>query len=533
VFGQQTTMLNSRRKAHRGATSLATIMIVCLVTVLLLVGWLILSSRRTSPGNARQLFVYCAAGMRYPMDEIVADYQREYGADVTVQYGGSNSLLSQAEVSRRGDLFLAGDDSYMESARRKGLIAEVIPLATMRPVIVVRKDATRALTSLADLLQPGVRIACRNPDAAAIGQLTRALLERSGHWDEFHRAVRESGVFKPTVNDVANDVKLGSVDAGIIWDSTASQYPELRVVPAPELAGRTAAVDVAVLHSAVEPTAALHFARYLGARDRGLKVFAAKGFQVVAGDVWEDVPQITFFAGSVNRRALEPIIRAFQQREGAEVTTVYNGCGILTGQMRVAAGKDGSGFPDTYMACDVYYLDTVKDWFQEAVNVSDTDIVMAVAKGNPKGITTLRDLARPGIRVAVGQPDQCTIGVLTRRLLEQEGLYQQLLEKNIVTQTATSAMLVPAVTSQSADAALCYRTDTLAEQNRVDVVTLDSELAKAVQPFSIARSSDHKELARRLYRAIANARDTFEAAGFHWRLDNGPPAKDAEPAAAH
>ena len=71
------------------------------------------------------------------------------------------------------------------------------------------------------------------------------------------------------------------------------------------------------------------------------------------------------------------------------MNTVYNGCGILTGQMRIAAEDKGRGFPDTYMACDVYYLDTVKDWFQEAVNVSDTDIVIAVQKGNPKAIQSL------------------------------------------------------------------------------------------------------------------------------------------------
>ncbi len=345
------------------------------------------------------------------------------------------------------------------------------------------------------------------------------------------RQINDSGVFKPTVNEVANDVKLGSVDAGIVWDATAVQYPELEVVDVPELEAGTASVDIAVLTSAKDPTAALHFARYVSARDRGLQAFASKRFQVVVGDVWEDVPQLTFFAGSVNRRALEPIIMAFQQREGVEINTVYNGCGILTGQMRVAAGNMGRGFPDTYMACDVYYLDTVKDWFQEAVNVSDTDIVIAVQKGNPKGIQTLRDLTRPGIRVAIGQPDQCTIGVLTRRLLEHEGLYDQLLKENVVTQTATSAMLVPAVTSKSADAALSYRTDTLAESDKVDVVTVESELSKAIQPYSIARSSHHKELGRRLYQAIAKSRDAFESAGFHWRLTDGSAPNEKTPAA--
>ena len=121
--------------------------------------------------------------------------------------------------------------------------------------------------------------------------------------------------------------------------------------------------------------------------------------------------------------------------------------------------------------------------------------------------------------MVIGQPNQCTIRVLTRRLLENEG-------RTITArgqrrdETATSAMLVPAMTSKTADASLRYCTDTLAERDKVDVVTLESQWAKAVQPFSIARRSDHKELGRRLFRAIAQSREEFEAAGFHWCLDD-------------
>jgi molybdenum ABC transporter molybdate-binding protein len=493
-------------------------MVLSAVLLALLIGFLIWDTRPPSARGVEPLLVYCAAGLRYPMEEVVAQYQREYGVATTVQYGGSNTLLSQVAVSRVGDLFLAADDAFVRRGQEQGLLAEVIPLATMDPVIAVRKDRPRRVTSLADLLQPDVRVACANPDAAAIGDTTRRLLQRTGEWESLQAHIQRAGVFKPTVNDVANDVKLGSVDAGIVWDTTAAAYPELEAVRIPQLDGEPARVEIAVLASTRQPAAALHFARYVSARDRGLQTFATHHYTVVDGDRWADVPEITFFAGSVNRRALEPVLNQFQQREGIVINTVYNGCGILTAQMRIAADNQGLGFPDTYMACDVHYLETVKDWFQDAVNVSDTDIVIAVQKGNPKSIQSLQDLLRPGVRVAVGQPEQCTIGVLTRRLLEHEGLYDQLLEQHVVTQTETSALLVPAVTTRAADAALAYRTDTLAERDKIDVVTVDSPLARAIQPYSIARSSDHKELGRRLFRAISQSREAFEAAGFHWRL---------------
>jgi ABC-type molybdate transport system substrate-binding protein len=396
-------------------------------------------------------------------------------------------------------------------------------------VIVVRRENPKNIQSVRDLLRGDLRVALGNPDAAAIGKEVRTLLTASGHWAELEKRVVDGGVFKPTVNDVANDVKLGSVDAGIVWDSTAAQYPELTALRTAELDAGEPLIEIAVLHSSKQPTAALRFARYVAARDKGLTVFADKGFRPVEGDLWEEHPELTLFAGAVNRRALEPIVQAFEEREGVTVNTKYDGCGVLTGQMRILDKDQSSGFPDTYMACDVYYLETVKDLFQDAVNVSDAAIVMVVQKGNPKNITNLADLLRPDVRLVLGQPDQCTIGVLSRRLLQDEGIYERLVSQKDIPQKPSSAMLVPDVATGAADAVLAYVTDTRAELDKVDVIRIDSPLAKAVQPFSIARSSEHKYLSRRLFAAISRSRDKFEAAGFHWRLGGVAPSNRNAP----
>ncbi|MEX0715245.1 MAG: substrate-binding domain-containing protein [Planctomycetaceae bacterium] len=481
--------------------------------------------------DSDRLFFYCAAGMRYPVDEIVRRYEEEYGVKVEVGYGGSNDLLSRLEVARVGDLFLAGDDHYTRLAREKGLAAETIPVATMRPVIAVRKGNPKNISGVSDLLRSDVRTAFGNPDQAAIGKTVRKLLEESGHWSDVEARVRRDGVFKPTVNEIANDVKLGSVDAGIVWDTTVAQYPDLEAIRAPELDAGMARIEVCVLASSESPTAALKFARYLTARDRGLEVFREKRFETVEGDKWEEKPRLEFYIGSVNHRAVQPVIDRFQQREGVEVATKYNGCGILTADMKLIRDqKMNAHFPDTYMACDVHYLNVVRDQFQEARNVSDTEIVIAVAKGNPKNIRNLGDLKRPGIRLALGEPSQCTIGVLTVNLLRAEGI-EAGVTKNVVTRTPSSAMLVPSVITGSADAALAFETDTRAESHKLDVIRIESNAVKAIQPFAIARSSDHKELSRRLYQAVAAARDDFERAGFHVREGDVPAeAEDADAA---
>ena len=58
-----------------------------------------------------------------------------------------------AELTKKGDLFIPADDSYLKVARAKNLIAESIPLARMSPVLAVAKGNPKGIHSLGDLLK--------------------------------------------------------------------------------------------------------------------------------------------------------------------------------------------------------------------------------------------------------------------------------------------------------------------------------------------------------------------------------------------
>ena len=497
---------------NKGTRLLAAAFITAVMLSLLLLN--INKQDTASTGDA--WVVYCAAGVKPAIFPLAQAFEAEYGQEVQLMYGGSGTLLSNLQVSQQGDLYIAADQSYLDIAAEQELIAETMPLAWQRPVIAVAKGNPKNIKSLADLKRADIRVALGNPDAASIGKQTKTVLEGAGLWAAVKAQVEQNGVFKPTVPEVANDVKLGAVDAGVIWDATVAQYAELEAVHVPEFDAVRKQISVAVLYSSRQATAALRFARYLNSRE-GNAVFSERGFEAVDGDVWAWHPEITFFSGGVNRRAVESVVNEFADREGITVNAVYNGCGILTGQMRTIDQENGAGFPDVYMACDRYYLDNVSEWFQEDVNVSEAAIVIAVPKGNPKNIQSLQDLAQPGMRVSVGQPDQCTVGALTRVMMQNMGIYDDVM-KNVVMQTASSSMLVPTISTKSVDATICYNTDTKAESDKVDAVRIDSPDAKAIQPFSIARSSDHKYIGRRLFAAVAAAKANFEEAGFDFKL---------------
>jgi molybdenum ABC transporter molybdate-binding protein len=499
--------------------------------------------------DAHVLRVQCAAGLREPMERIARMYENEpankqRGLTIALNYGGSDLLLSQLEINKfdKSDLFLAADDQFTDQAKQKGLAAECLPLAWQRPVIVVSKGNPKEIESFDDLLREDVRLVTGNPQETAIGkavrkQLSSLKLENTDRWQQLEQQIIRRGVFKPTVTDAANDVKIGAIDAAIVWDSTAvmpSYRDAFDVIHLDEFETDPSLVTLCVLNSSPNAAAALKFARYVAARDRGLKVFEEMGAKPVEGDAWDERPQLTFFSGAVNRRSVEKIVADFEAREGITVNTVYDGCGILTGRMKtINQQRTDLGFPDVYMACDVYYLENVKDWFQEPVNVSDTEIVIAVPKGSTK-VKGLKDLLEPGVRVAVGEPESCTIGALTRRLLAAEQLYdplkaKQKIKDEVVVEKTSSALLVPDVVNKHVDAAIAFYTDVKSNLDRVDVVRIDSPLVRAIQPFSIAKTSQHKQLARRLFERIANSPEAFEDVGFHFLLTKTNHTAEAEP----
>jgi molybdenum ABC transporter molybdate-binding protein len=467
---------------------------------------------RTNPdfkpekSSSRPLIVYCAAGIKPPMEAVARAYEKACGASIQLQYGGSGTLLSNLRVSGKGDLFLAADDSYLLTAQSNRLVEEMIPLAHMVPVIAVPRGNAKQIRSLEDLKR--VQLALANPDAAAIGKIGQQVLRRVGVWDGLEKQIR---VFKPTVNDVANDVKLGTVDAGIVWDATVRQYPELEMVRAPEFASAGQTISIGVLRSSEQPTAALRFARFLGACDQGLKEFARLGYESVKGDVWTEVPEVTLFSGGVNRIAIEETIRRFERREGVKITRVYNGCGILVSQMK--AGQR----PDAYFACDVSFMGQVHDLFAAPVNVSQTDMVLLVPKDNPKSIRALSDLIAPGLKIGVANEEQSALGALTSRLLRTQGLYDQVMA-NVRVQTPTADLLVNQIRTGSLDAVIVYLANTSQVRQQFQVLPITGPGATATQPFAIARDSGHAFLMQRLLTSLrsAESRDRFEAAGFRW-----------------
>ncbi len=454
--------------------------------------------------------VFCAASNRAVIEAIRADYEKEFGGSVQVQYGASQTLLSSLEVSRTGDVYLPADDSFLTMACEKHLIVEQISLAAMHAVVAVPKGNPKQITSLADLLKPDVRLVQANPDAAAIGKLTRATLQQIGQWEALDKATT---AYRTTVSDVANDLVVGAADAGIVYDAVLHTYPQLEAIQINELESAVSKVAIGVIATSSQPATALHFARYVAANDRGLKHYREQGFQVTTGDAWADVPQISLFAGSMLRPAIEDTITEFEKREGVRVNRVYNGCGILVAQM-----KSGQ-HPDAYFACDQEFMNQVPDLFPAPVDVSENELVILVHKGNPQKIADLNDLGRKGLRVGIGHEKQCAMGWLTQNTLKEGGVQKEVMD-NVTVQTPTGDMLVNQLRTGSLDAAVVYLSNAAGASEELDAIRIQGiECSIATQPFAVFKETRFPQLTERLFERLCSAesRESFEAEGFRWQ----------------
>lgn len=460
----------------------------------------------------KTLLLYCAAGVKPVVEKVAKQYFEEYGVRVDLQYGGSGTLLSNLRVAKQGDLYLAADKSYINEAKSFGLINETQPLAFMKPVIAVAKGNPKNIKYIKDLFIDSVKVAIANPDAASIGRLTKKMLQKMQQWDSLEKNI---SVLMPTVNEVANTIKLGTADAGIIWDATANQYDDIDAVNVEEFNSFIKNITIGVLSYTEQPTEALKFLRYLSAKNRGLNAFKELAFQPIAGDVWDEKPELLFYSGGVNRLAIDKTIQAFEKREGVEVSRVYNGCGILVSQIK--AGQE----PDAYLSCDVSFMTQVEDRFNTITDISKTRIVIAVEKGNPKNIQTLNDLTKEGLQLGVCNYNQSALGALTKKLLESQNIWDNVY-KNVRSQTPTADLLVNQIRTGSLDAVIVYEANVSQVKDKLDIIMLSEEQANALQNFGIFTNSKNQNTMKRLLTMLTNekSKERYLENGFEWRYND-------------
>lgn len=153
--------------------------------------------------------------------------------------------------------------------------------------------------------------------------------------------------------------------------------------------------------------------------------------------------------------------------------------------------------------------------------LTETEIVIAVPKGNVKKIQTLADLAQPGLKLGVCNAQQSTLGFMTLAILKSSNLQESVM-KNVVVQVPTADFLVNQMRAGALDAAVVYKVNVQQVAEHFDMIPLPADKARAVQPFAVRHDSPNKHLSNRLLAYLKAHKESFEEAGFVWTGDGSP-----------
>ncbi|MFT6863549.1 MAG: molybdate transport system substrate-binding protein, partial [Akkermansiaceae bacterium] len=149
------------------------------------------------------------------------------------------------------------------------------------------------------------------------------------------------------------------------------------------------------------------------------------------------------------RRPMTEIARQYEEEFGVKLVLQFGGSGALESQLMVAGG-------DLYLPADQSYLQSVrgKGLLQESMPVAQLSAGIVVPQGNPKGLTTLQDLAREGLKISLGEKS-ASVGKFTWSVLAQEGMLVGI-EANVVVTKPTVNMIVEDVATGAVDAAIAW-----------------------------------------------------------------------------
>jgi molybdate transport system substrate-binding protein len=135
--------------------------------------------------------------------------------------------------------------------------------------------------------------------------------------------------------------------------------------------------------------------------------------------------ELMILCGSSFVEPMEKLCAKFTAETGIKTATSVGGSEDLLPHVKLRTKGD------IYVTHDPY-LDYTRDAnaLGDHVHVGFLAPVLAVQKGNPKGLKSIEDLTRPDLKVALTDPQYSTAGELVFALLEKKGIKDDVL-KNV------------------------------------------------------------------------------------------------------
>ena len=204
------------------------------------------------------------------------------------------------------------------------------------------------------------------------------------------------------------------------------------------------------------------------------------------------------FAGAASKPPTEEAAKVFEKKTGVKVDLVFGGSGFVLSQMILA--KKG----DIYFPGSSDFMEIAR---KKGAIIAETErkvvyLVQAinVQKGNPKGIHTLRDLARPGLRVSIANPEGVCVGLYAVETIEKvfSPKEKAAFRKNMVNYMESCEKTATAISLKTVDAVIGWSVFQYWDPTRIETIPLKKNEISRIGyiPVAVSTYSRNKEQAR-------------------------------------
>ncbi|HOP61992.1 MAG TPA: molybdate ABC transporter substrate-binding protein [Spirochaetota bacterium] len=204
---------------------------------------------------------------------------------------------------------------------------------------------------------------------------------------------------------------------------------------------------------------------------------------------------LVVFSGAGLIKPVGELITAFEKKEGVKINAHYGGSGEIFGM--IGAGQ----YCDILIpGAEKYTEDALKNGWVKGDTIKKIVLhepTIAVPAGNPGKISSLSDLAKPGVKVAIGDPKGPAIGRITKKILEKNKLWDKI-QKNVTVKGPTVNQLVIYPALKQVDATIVWKDVTAwaKDKEKIEVVQISKKenIIKTI-PTAVTTKSKNQELA--------------------------------------
>lgn len=232
-----------------------------------------------------QLVVFAAAGGRPAIDEICHKFKEQHRIKVETSYGGGGEILSKMILARSGDIYIAPEQRFMETAKEKKVIypTTIKNIAYMVPVIAVKKGNPKQIISLTELAKRGIRLAVTRPETTLLGKYAPEIFQKAGLGEAITKNI---STYASDPNNLLTMLIMGQIDAGIIWHFYQTLAPDRieTIYLSPEQLTGIGVMQIAVSAYSRDNKLAQQFVNFTTSSE-GKAIFKRHGYVVEAEEV--------------------------------------------------------------------------------------------------------------------------------------------------------------------------------------------------------------------------------------------------------